>query len=169
MQSTTEREPPKPPSSSRSLTQSVALIRPFISFRAIAGLSVTSIGFGLAEALVLVLVARIAFALSKGQDTLTGEAFGLQLSISTSGALWIAAALVAARAVLQVLTGWQWSHIVSSTLARVRKRMARAYIHTSWEVQAQDPPGRLQELLTSFVVISGSVVDAIAKLVAEQG
>lgn len=163
MQSTTEREPPKPPSSSRWLPQSVALIRPFISFRAIAGLSVTSIGFGLAEALVLVLVARIAFALSKGQDTLTGEAFGLQLSISTSGALWIAAALVAARAVLQVLTGWQWSHIVSSTLARVRKRMARAYIHTSWEVQAQDPPGRLQELLTSFVVISGSVVDAIAK------
>lgn len=149
------------PASSRWMPRSVALVRPYVSLRAIAGLSVTSIGFGSAEAIILVLVARIAFALSKGQDTLTGDVLGLHLSISVGGALWLTAALVAARAVLQVLTGWQWSRIVSGTLARVRRRMARAYIHSTWEVQSQEPPGRLQELLTSFVVVAGNVVDAL--------
>lgn len=145
------------------MPRSVALIRPFLSFRAIAALSVTSIGFGLAEALVLVLVARIAFALSKATDTITGEVLGLHLSIPIGGALWLSIAMVAIRAILQVLVGWQATHIVTDTLARVRRRMAKAYLHTSWEVQSQEKPGRLQELLTSFVATVGSVVDAITK------
>lgn len=153
----------KPRAPSRWRPQAVTLIRPFISLRAIAALSVASIGFGLAEAFVLVLVARIAFALSNGADAIVGDAFGLHMSVSIDGALWLALALVVARAALQVLVGWQSSHIVTGTLARVRRRMASAYLHTSWEVQSQEPPGRLQELLTSFVIIAGSVVDAITK------
>lgn len=166
LQNTVEQKPPGPPTAARWMPQSVVLIRPFISLRAIGALSVTSIGFGLAEAAVLVLVARIAFALSNGTDTITGEVFGLGLSISIGGALWIAIAMVVVRAILHVLVGWQASRIVTSTLARVRRRMARAYLHTSWEVQSQETPGRLQELLTSFVVVAGSVVDAITKGIA---
>lgn len=153
----------KPRAPSRWRPQAVTLIRPFISLRAIAALSVASIGFGLAEAFVLVLVARIVFALSNGADAIVGDAFGLHMSVSIDGALWLALVLVVARAALQVLVGWQSSHIVTGTLARVRRRMASAYLHTSWEVQSQEPPGRLQELLTSFVIIAGSVVDAITK------
>jgi len=152
-----------PPPSPRWVPRSVSLIRPFISVRAIAAMSLASIGFGLAEALVLVLVARIAFALSKGTDTITGDALGVHLSISIGQALWLTLVLVGVRAALQVLVGWQASRIVTDTLARLRRRMARSYLHTSWEVQSQEPPGRLQELLTSFVVIGGSVVDAITK------
>lgn len=138
-------------------------MRPFISLRALAALSCSSIGFGLAEALVLVMIARIAFALSKGIDTISGEALGLHVTMSINEALWFTAALVGFRAAVQVLSGWQSSRIVTHTLARARKRIARAYLQSSWEIQAQEPQGRLQELTTNFVGVAGSVVDALTK------
>ncbi len=158
-----DKQHPLQPTTSRWIPQSVALIRPDLSLRAIVAISVMSIGFGLAEAIVLVLIARIAFALSQETNTISGDVLGLHFSLPIDMALWLTIGMVIARGALQVTVGWQASRIVADTLARVRRRMARAYLHTSWEVQAQEPPGRLQELLSSFVIIAGSVVDATTK------
>jgi ABC-type multidrug transport system fused ATPase/permease subunit len=49
-----------------------------------------------------------------------------------------------------VLTGWQAARLTSTVVARTRKRLARAFLATSWEVQQDDRTGRLQELLTTF-------------------
>ena len=53
--------------------------------------------------------------------------------------------------------------LVTQTQAAVRRELAAAFLHASWERQAQEPPGRLQELLTGFVAAVARLMDTLVK------
>ena len=131
--------------------------------RQILGVSASALAMGIAEALVLVLVTQIAFALSQ-QERLVDVGFGpVSFSWRIGLALALSGLLVVLRGSFQILNGWQSTSLVSDVLARSRHEMTDAYLHSSWERQAQERGGRLQELLTTYVSRISGVVDAVTK------
>ena len=147
------------PASPWSLLQ--PLLRP--RRRSLALLSFTALSFGLAEAGVLVLIARIAFAMSEGLNRVGAAVGPIRISLTIWQSLAVAAGLIVLRCGLQVLNGWQSARLVTETQATVRRELASAFLHASWERQAKEPAGRLQELLTGFVAAAARLMDTVAK------
>ena len=142
-----------------------SLLRPLLRprRRSLALLSLTALGFGLAEAGVLVLIARIAFAMSEGLSRVGAAVGPIRISLTIWQSLAVAALLVLLRGGLQVLNAWQSARLVTETQATVRRELASAFLHASWERQAKEPSGRLQELLTGFVAATARLMDTIAR------
>lgn len=111
-------------------------------------LASVSLASALLEALFIVLLTGIAMALVSGVDVV-GSVLGRDLNRTT-------ATIVAAFALLLRITIALWSVWISTALtaqvtATQRRRLASAFLRSSWAVQQSEPSGRLQELLTSFV------------------
>lgn len=143
----------------------IDLLRPVLvgRRRQIIGVSVSAIVMGVAEALVLVLITRIAFALTNNEVVVASTTFPTRLTLEIGPALALSAFAIIARAGLQVLNGWQSASLVTDVLARSRHQMADAYLNCTWERQSQEEGGKLQELLTTYVSRVSNVVDALAK------
>ncbi len=126
--------------------------------RSIAALAATSIAGGLAEAALLVIVTRSAFAITDDQDR-----FGILAGVETTllGAVLIALLLVAVRLALAVVSAWQTAKLTSSVVADVRRNLARAFMSASWTAQHGQRSGRLQELLTTFTGQGASLVTSL--------
>jgi ATP-binding cassette, subfamily B, bacterial len=118
---------------------------------------------GLVEALFLVTVTRIGFAITDGQDTV-GVIAGR--TMPTGSAVVVALMLVFARIGLAVATTWQSSHLGASVIAEVRHDLARAFMGASWSSQHGERTGRLQELLTTFAQRGAELVDATTSAIA---
>lgn len=137
-------------SSNEDRDQSVArsirkLLGPRIKM--LGALAATSLFGGLAEALFLVVVTRIGFAVTSGDETV--EVFG-STRWSTTAALVGALALVAARVIFAVVAGKLSAAQTTLTIASVRERLTTSYLHARWDVQQGAGIGQLQELLTTF-------------------
>lgn len=115
--------------------------------RAVAALAMASLGSGILEALFLLVVTRIGFAISEGQQRVD-LLFGADASRGAS--LTVALALVAARIAAAVLATWQAARLSSSVNASIRGNLASAFLRSSWTAQHGSRAGRLQELLTTF-------------------
>jgi ABC-type multidrug transport system fused ATPase/permease subunit len=123
-----------------------------------AAVAVTSLAGGLLEALFLVVVSRLAFAIT--DDTTTVELVG---GVSSSLA-WAAAGallLVLFRAVLAVASTWQTARLSTSVIADLRTQIASAYLRASWSTQHGQRSGRLQELLTTFTQQGAILVNGV--------
>jgi ABC-type multidrug transport system fused ATPase/permease subunit len=126
-------------------------------------MSISSILGGLAEAAMLVLFARIAFALASGDDQVTVNVGPIDnWHLSVSELLWIAAALVAARVVLSALQMVLSARSSTDTVVRTRKRLIRRYLGASWALQSQQREGRLQELVTTYSNAASGAVATVA-------
>jgi ABC-type multidrug transport system fused ATPase/permease subunit len=100
------------------------------------------------EAVFLVLVTGLLLALTSGRDVI-GPVAGREISINT--ALAAAAVGLTLRFVLNMFTLRQAAALSAAVRTNQRRRLAHAYLGASWSVHQQEPSGRLQELLTSFV------------------
>jgi ABC-type multidrug transport system fused ATPase/permease subunit len=144
----TSRDPGVHPGGKRDTLRE--LLRPVLAgrHRRVALLVVLALVGGLAEAAVLVLVARIGFAIAGGNPRIDVGIIGLELSMRT--AIVLAGALTLVRFAFQALAAWYNSILTSDALVDVRKRMLRLFLAASWDVQAGERQGVLQELMTTY-------------------
>ncbi|MEY4173394.1 MAG: hypothetical protein RI900_559 [Actinomycetota bacterium] len=102
---------------------------------------------GLLEACFLIVVTRLAFAVTDGRDRF-GVLAGWEVALPQG--ILLAAGLVALRFVFTILSAKQSSHLTVEVSLDARVRLMTAYLSATWESQSGDRLGRLQELLTTF-------------------
>ena len=124
----------------------------------LALLSMCAAVSGFSEAIVLVIIARLAFAIASGDADVAIHVGPIDSSLSTRALIVLAAFLVLGRGVLQILVSKISSDLLTEVLADIRQQMLRKYLRASWAVQSKERSGRLQELVSSFSnTASGSV------------
>jgi len=121
--------------------------------------SVSFVG-ALLEALFLVILTGVAMAMVSGRSTV-GPHLGQSLSINS--ALVIAAVVLLVRLALNLGGVRTSAHLTADVTRDQRRLLSHAYLNSTWSIQAAEPAGRLQELLTSFV---SRVSNAVATLTA---
>jgi ATP-binding cassette, subfamily B, bacterial len=114
----------------------------------IAGVAVASFVGALFEAAFLFLVTTLGVALVEGRDRLDLPLSG---SYSSSFVLLIAAITLVVRLALNLISVAASAELAARVTSETRKRIARSYLGASWALQQNEPSGRLQEMLTSFV------------------
>ena len=130
--------------------------------RRLAVLAVLALCGGFAEATVLVLIARIGFAITatgSRADVELGPLGALDLSIGTM--IVAAGVLTAIRFALQAAAAWYSSRLTSEALVDVRKTLMRRFLAASWSVQARERQGELQDLLTTYASQSANVLSTL--------
>lgn len=115
--------------------------------KTLAAMTATAFVGGTAEALFLITATRAAFAITDGKHHV-GIVAGRSLSVGWT--LLLALGLVVVRLSLAVAANWQSASIATGSVARVRRRLAGAFLRTSWKVQQDQRAGSLQELMTGF-------------------
>jgi ATP-binding cassette subfamily B protein len=146
----------------RSLNDSWQRIKPFMgtSRLSIGALVASSFTSGLAEAGILVLIVRIALALSSSKEeaSMTLGVFGTDVVLGVPVMFAIAGGL----ALLMLLTDWLNAFLPARLSAQVqstfRKSTFAAFVRSSWSVQSVEREGHLQELLTTQVSYSSQAV-----------
>jgi ABC-type multidrug transport system fused ATPase/permease subunit len=136
--------------------------------RALAVVGIVALVGGFTEAGVLVLIARLAFALASGDTQLHLSLGPLGTAdIAVPVLIGIAAALVLIRVGLQVFQISLMTRANTAVLAGVRSRLLRLYVGASWALQSEQRSGRLQELATTYAgAVSGTVASLTQAMVA---
>lgn len=127
--------------------------------RAVAVMAGASFAGGLAEAVFLVTITRLAFAITDDADRV-GIVAGWFLSINET--LLLAVALVAVRVALASLAVWQTARVSQSVVARVRKRLASSFLRAGWEVQQRQQGGSLQALIGGFASQASGLMNGVS-------
>ena len=113
----------------------------------------------LAEAGVLVIIARLAFALADGGDNVDVHLGPLgQRSIAIPALIGLAAGLIVVRVVFQVLQARWIATTFAAVWSATRRRLLSLYVGASWELQSGERDGRLQELVTTYATTAASTV-----------
>jgi|1186.fasta_scaffold00751_2 ATP-binding cassette subfamily B protein len=132
--------------------------------RALTATSAAALAGAFAEAAVLVLVSRLAFALASGKDDVSTN-FGPMGTVSVDFAVLIAVALtlVAVRVVFQVLQARLMTNTFAGVWANARTRLLRSYLGASWSLQSEERDGRLQELVTTYASQAANSVFSLSQ------
>ncbi|GAA4125182.1 hypothetical protein GCM10022415_31900 [Knoellia locipacati] len=130
--------------------------------RLVVALAVSSFAGALLEASFLVLITATALALVNGSGTI-GPFLGE--TITTGAALGIGAVALALRLALNFASLSAGTRLTAEITQTERRRLSHAYLGSSWAVQQAEPSGRLQELLTSFVVKVSWAITTLANAV----
>ena len=125
---------------------------------AIAKLAATALVEGLAEAIFLVVVTRTAFAITDGSDRI-GVLSGWSMSVRM--VLLLLIALVVTRVAVGIYASWQSANLSTRIVARLRRRLSRAFLECSWPVQQAQRSGSIQELLTTHSEHATSLMSAL--------
>lgn len=133
------------------------------SYVRLATLALVSFSGGLVEALFLVLLTRMAFALTDGAESIS---FGWGPEIGLGTAVAIELVLVVVRIGLALTTSALAAALTSSTIARVRRELSSAFFSASWPLQQRERSGQLQELLTTFTQQGSQLVTSVTAAVA---
>ena len=125
----------------------------------IVGLSFAS---GLVEAMVLLVIARVAFALTKSDSKVPLSLGPLtDVKVSVPALIAIAVVLLGVRFALQLAAIWEQTALSGHVLLQVRNQLASDYIGASWALQADERSGRLQELATNFASSASGQVNTL--------
>jgi ATP-binding cassette subfamily B protein len=127
---------------------------------ALTRLAFTAFGGGLAEALFLVTVTRAAFAITD-QKHKVGIVADWYLSINYT--LLLALGLIVVRVGLAAMASFQSANLTSAVIADVRRRLAGAFLDSSWEIQQGQRSGSLQELLTTYSGQTSTLMQAMSQ------
>jgi ATP-binding cassette subfamily B protein len=144
-----------------------ALIAPLLARHRLrlAVLSATSLLGGFAEAAVLVVIARVGFAITQQDSSVSVSAGPIgPYEISVPALIAVAGVMTVARLVLQTVTAWQGSTVASAVLARARAMTTRSFLRASWGLQSAERQGHLQELETVHAVYASRTMDALVIL-----
>jgi ATP-binding cassette, subfamily B, bacterial len=134
--------------------------------RALAAIAVVAFIGALAEAGVLLLLAKLALTIAQGDthvDASTGLLGDVTLSVPTMVA--IAAALTIARVGLQFLQVRLTTRTFAEVWSDVRARLLALYVGASWAVQSRERDGRLQELATTYATTAANTVLSLAQVI----
>ncbi|GGI05484.1 ABC transporter ATP-binding protein [Egicoccus halophilus] len=115
------------------------------------GLGASSVGVGLAEAVLLALIAALAASLSEGRGSVALSLGPLETTASTVTLLWIGFALAVVRGGFQILTAYLPAAMSANAMANLRQQLFEAFTRTSWSVQASERDGHFQALMGGHV------------------
>jgi ABC-type multidrug transport system fused ATPase/permease subunit len=153
---------PEPPASLRSSIRSVARGRA----RPIAGLAITAVLSGIAEAGILAVVAQVGTALVYGDRHVEVALGPVDLRPGVATLLILAAVLSVARIGLLNANARLQSHLAADVQMDLRKELFGAFTEASWGLQSREREGHLQEMLTSQVLQSTAGTLQFAALVS---
>ena len=139
--------PERPPTSAVTVLRSVLATQRWPAI----GLAVSSLAAGLAESTILALVAQAATVMVDGGERVSAMVGPFELDQRVPVILGVAAVLGTLRLGLQVVVAYLPSQMAADTQAEMRHRLFDAYSRASWDVQAEEREGHLQELLTNQV------------------
>ena len=122
-------------------------------------MTATAFAGGVAEALFLVIVTRTAFAITGGKGQV-GIVAGWFLSVNMT--LLVAFGFVTARIAAAVWATWQSALLSTKVVARLRKRVARAFLDAEWEVQQGQQAGSLQEFVVGYSAQAAGLMGALS-------
>ena len=114
---------------------------------------------GLLEAGFLVVIARIALALTEGND-LIHITNGFELTIYQG--LAVAAVLIFVRLVFSLGVVRVSTSLVFRVGVSLRLRLSHAFLDSSWAIQQSQPAGTLQQLVVAFPTQGSSLIHALA-------
>lgn len=125
----------------------------------VGGLAVNSFVTGSFEAMFLVLITRGALAIADERDSIDLIA---NWHVSIFWALVISGAALVLRLVSGLVSISLSTRLAEEVGTRLRTELAKSFLSTSWATQQNEPAGRLQQLLTSFVDECSSAVNSFA-------
>jgi len=128
--------------------------------RALAIIGGVSFLGGMTEALFLVVATRTAFAIT-GKNERVGIAAGRYCTVGQ--ALGIALVLVFVRVGLGVYASRRSARLVTDAAADVRRRVASAFLHSTWPTQQGERAGSLQEVLTTYTGQVSNVINGVSQ------
>jgi len=126
--------------------------------RAVLILAITAILTGFVESAILVILAQTADALATGAHRTHIHILFLHLHPSVGQLIWAAVLAVSIRVLLQVPITFLPPRIGSDKQAGMRRSLFHAFSRASWDVQARDREGQLQETMTGQVQQATSAV-----------
>ena len=129
-------------------------------------MSLAAILGGFAEAATLVLIARIAFALTAPEKPVrvTIGPFG-SFSFPVESLIACAAVLVVARMALQATYTVLANRTTVDVVESMRVSLLRRFLAAGWALQASQREGRLQELLTTYTNASAQAVASFGQII----
>jgi ABC-type multidrug transport system fused ATPase/permease subunit len=131
----------------------------------IAALALLSVLSGAAEAMTLALVAQVAATLVIGVAEGHFHIGPVHLHEPVGTLIALAFAVATIRLVVQVPLSILPPRIAADVQARIRADLFHAFSRASWEVQARDREGHLQETMTGQVLQATSVVLSVTGLI----
>jgi ABC-type multidrug transport system fused ATPase/permease subunit len=127
-------------------------------------LSITAVLGGFAEAGTLVLIARVAFALTSPDKEVTISAGPIgPYSFSVGILIVFAAALVIVRMALQAVYTVLANRTTADVVLDMRTTLVRRFLAAGWSLQSAQRDGRLQEFLTTYTTQSSQAVASLAQ------
>jgi len=128
-------------------------------------MSIASIAGGFAQAGMLVLIARIAFALVSSNSQVSIHIGPLPtIKVSITVLLVCAGGLAVLSMALMITQAILAARATYVTVARVRKSLTRTYLRAGWPLQATQREGRLQELLTTYAAATSGALQEITQM-----
>jgi ABC-type multidrug transport system fused ATPase/permease subunit len=126
-------------------------------------MSVAAIAGGFAEAGILVLIARIAFALTAPDKDVSFTVGPLgTVHVPVSALIVTTGALVIVRMALQAVSTVLEARIPATVVQNTRSSLVHMYLAASWSLQSSEREGRLQELLTTYASSGAAAVNSLA-------
>ena len=122
------------------------------------GLVLLNLAGGLTEAAFLVVITRLAFAVTDGRDRV-GLLAGFRVDMGW--ALVLSAVLVVLRFTFAALSAHEAAGLTTAVTLSTRLALAHDYLSASWSVQHGDRIGRMQELITTFAQRVTEMVQSI--------
>jgi ATP-binding cassette, subfamily B, bacterial len=144
-------EPPAPPPPGLSTRERMAALLGE-RYGTVAGLALSSIVSGFAEAGILILIAEIAATIAKGTKSADVHLGVIHGHTSVRTLLASALALALLRLALQAPLSILPARIAADVQSRLRTNLFHAFTRASWDVQSRDREGHLQETMTSQVM-----------------
>jgi ATP-binding cassette subfamily B protein len=145
------------------------LLSPFVEGqrRRLVAVAITAVCGGFAEAIVFVIIARVALAVAADHSHITLSAGPIDdWSVSVNALIALAAVLVVLRIALQLLQSRLSARAGVDVMNRTRKRFVRSYLAARWDLQSTQREGRLQELLTTYTSAAYSAIGWFAQGIA---
>jgi len=121
---------------------------------------------GLAEAVLLVLVAKVALAIGGDAEDLGGLGPLNSVDLSIGSMFWLAAALTIARFTFQTLAGHLSAGLVARRVTALREGTFNDYATASWAMQSSFDEAAVQDLLVRHVAkVTNLLVQVCASIV----
>jgi ABC-type multidrug transport system fused ATPase/permease subunit len=139
-------------------------ITPFLgaSTSRVSLIVLASLGRAVTEAVILVLLARLAIALSEDEETISVSLAGLEVDFSPARGAWACLALGIVMLLLSIALARLTASMAVVGVGTARKRIISAFLNASWDLQARERVGHLQDLLTSYVTRVANAMSVIS-------
>lgn len=127
---------------------------------AAAGLAVVLVFGALAETAIFLLIVPLAQTVASGDDVFAQEVGPLSIEASVATLVTVIFGAVLALTLARFIANFIQIRLVIQVERRARMRLFEDYVNASWEVQSQEPHGRIQSM-SSFATARGDLLGLV--------